>query len=209
MGIAKFLGAVLESGAKGLWGEAVVAAHVGLGLPECPRFHDLTLPGRDGTTQVDHLILSRFGVFVVETKNMGGWIFGKAWDRRWTQTFPNGRKYTFQNPLRQNHCHVKAVESLLAPLRVPAAAVRSVVAFAGEAEIRTELPANVTTAAGVVRHVRSFTRPVLSEGQVQAACAAVAAARLPRSWSTHRRHVEDLRRRRFGAAARQWKVQAR
>lgn len=44
-------------------------------------FHDVTLPTPDGTTQIDHIFVSRFGVFVVETKNMGGWIFGGVTSR--------------------------------------------------------------------------------------------------------------------------------
>jgi len=36
--------------------------------------HNITLPTDDGTTQIDHIVVSRFGVFVVETKNMKGWI---------------------------------------------------------------------------------------------------------------------------------------
>lgn len=37
---------------------------------------DVMLPTRDGTTQIDLIIVSRFGVFVIETKNLTGWIFG-------------------------------------------------------------------------------------------------------------------------------------
>ncbi|RYD85706.1 MAG: NERD domain-containing protein, partial [Verrucomicrobiaceae bacterium] len=48
-------------------------------------FNDLTLPTRDGTTQIDHVIVSRFGVFVIETKNMKGWIFGGTGQAQWTQ----------------------------------------------------------------------------------------------------------------------------
>lgn len=66
------------------------------------RFHDVMLPTPDGTTQIDHVFVSRFGVFVVETKNMAGWIFGSERGRRWTQVLPGGRKTSFQNPLRQN-----------------------------------------------------------------------------------------------------------
>lgn len=39
----------------------------------------------DGTTQVDHILVSRFGVFVIETKDFSGWIFASATDRTWTQ----------------------------------------------------------------------------------------------------------------------------
>lgn len=63
---------------------------------------DLTLPTSHGTTQVDHIVLSRFGVFVIETKNMSGWIFGGKDQARWTQVMRR-KKSQFQNPIRQNY----------------------------------------------------------------------------------------------------------
>ena len=38
--------------------------------------NNMTIAGSDGTTQIDHVIVSRFGIFVVEAKTMKGWIFG-------------------------------------------------------------------------------------------------------------------------------------
>ena len=46
---------------------------------------NVTLPTVGGTTQIDQLIISIYGVFVVETKNMTGWIFGSPKQRIWTQ----------------------------------------------------------------------------------------------------------------------------
>lgn len=67
--------------------------------------NDVTLPLEDsGTTQVDHIIVSRFGIFVIETKNMSGWIFGNEKQAKWTQTIHRS-KHQFQNPLRQNYKH--------------------------------------------------------------------------------------------------------
>ena len=40
------------------------------------KFHNIILPSENGTTQIDHLIISVFGLFIVETKNKKGWIFG-------------------------------------------------------------------------------------------------------------------------------------
>lgn len=42
--------------------------------------NNITLSGSNGTTQIDHVIVSRFGIFVVETKNMEGWIYGSEKD---------------------------------------------------------------------------------------------------------------------------------
>ncbi len=72
------------------------------------RYHlvkNVTLPTEDGTTQIDHLIVSRYRVFMVETKNMKGWIFGSVKQREWTQKiFKHFLK--FQNPLHQHYKHV-------------------------------------------------------------------------------------------------------
>ena len=58
-------------------------------------FNNITLPNfGGGTTQIDHIIVSVYGIFVVETKNMDGWIYGKEKERTWTQVFPN-KKNTY------------------------------------------------------------------------------------------------------------------
>jgi len=77
-----------------------------LGREQYRLFKNVTLPTKDGTTQVDHILVSVFGVFVIETKNMGGWIFGKPEEEKWTQKFPWNKGIPFQNPRRQNYKHV-------------------------------------------------------------------------------------------------------
>ena len=46
---------------------------------------NVTLPVGDGTTQIDQLVISSYGIFVIETKNMKGWIFGSRNQAQWTQ----------------------------------------------------------------------------------------------------------------------------
>lgn len=72
---------------KGLVGEALVKLAAKIRLPKDTYhpIHNVTLPTQDGTTQIDHVFVSRFGIFVVETKNMKGWIFGGEWQAQWTQ----------------------------------------------------------------------------------------------------------------------------
>src|SRR5262249_8834416 len=72
---------------KGALGERLVSRslHRHLDRHEYRLFNDLILPALDGTTQIDHVIVSRYGVFVIETKNMKGWIFGSADQAVWTQ----------------------------------------------------------------------------------------------------------------------------
>ncbi len=63
---------------KGIVGEFIVNVSAKLFLDK-EKYHlikNVTLPTDDGSTQIDHVIVSKYGVFVVETKNIKGWIFG-------------------------------------------------------------------------------------------------------------------------------------
>ena len=166
--LGRLIWSVLRTPIKGALGETAVKAGAGLSLPSSVyrRYHDVTLPTAGGTSQIDHVFVSEFGVFVVETKNMNGWIYGTEKDRKWIQVFPGGQKYTFQNPLRQNYGHVKAIEDALAGIGLAKGIVKSVVVFVGEAEFKRDLPENVTVGFGAARYIRSFRTRVLTQEQV-------------------------------------------
>ncbi|AIE37376.1 hypothetical protein BTK_32201 (plasmid) [Bacillus thuringiensis serovar kurstaki str. HD-1] len=72
--------------------------------------HNVTVYTEYGdTTQIDHIVIAETGVFVVETKNYEGWIYGNEKSARWTQGIFR-KKASFQNPFRQNYKHIKAIE---------------------------------------------------------------------------------------------------
>ena len=79
--------------------------------PDYHLLNHVTLHLKDGTTQIDHVLVSRFGIFVIETKDYKGWIFAGAGDRHWTQVLYRV-KFRFQNPIRQNYKHVCAIQEL-------------------------------------------------------------------------------------------------
>jgi len=81
-------------------------------------FHDVLLPIKGETTQIDHLVFSGNKCFVIETKAHGGWIFGLKDDEVWTQSFNKKSKKKFQNPIRQNYKHLLAVRNLVGSLSV-------------------------------------------------------------------------------------------
>ena len=178
---------------KGVLGEALVKLAAKLRLPEDTyhRIHNVTLPTPDGTTQIDHIFVSRFGIFVVETKNMKGWIFGGENQPQWTQKIFK-KSFKFQNPLRQNYKHVKALEAVL---EVPPESIHSVVVFAGESTFKSVMPANVTAGGGYIRYIKSFSEAVLSEAQVKQAICQIESGRLEPNRETHRQHVQQLKAR--------------
>jgi hypothetical protein len=68
-------------------GEALVSRELQSNFngPDYHLLNHITLKLKDGTTQIDHILVSRFGVFVIETKHYNGWIFANAKQATWTQ----------------------------------------------------------------------------------------------------------------------------
>ena len=121
------------------------------------RIDDVIIPnGKGGTAQLDHVIVSQFGIFVVETKNRHGVILGKPDDQRWQQ-INESKIYEFQNPLAQNESHIQALVQLT---QLPRWAFHSIIYFCGEARFRHPMPFNVRT-EGVTTVVRSKNQILL------------------------------------------------
>lgn len=130
------------------------------------RFHDVIVPAPNGTTQIDHVLVSCYGIFVVETKNYDGWVFGDEQAPQWTVSH-FGKKFRFQNPLRQNYRHTQCLAEYL---RLKPGVFRSVVFFIGDCELKTELPSNVMT-RGLSTYIQSFSAPCLTSEEAGAVAA--------------------------------------
>ena len=178
---------------KGQMGELFVRFMLRWQLDKAVYFplHNVTLTTPDGSTQIDHVIVSRFGIFAIETKKMQGWIFGSERQAEWTQQIFK-RSFRFQNPLRQNYKHTKALQ---AALQVPPEAIHSVVVFVGGSTFKTDMPANVTYGGGCVRFILSFTQPVFDTRQVQRLVQQLQTGRLAPTRATHIAHVQQLKER--------------
>ncbi|WP_164985350.1 nuclease-related domain-containing protein [Ammoniphilus sp. CFH 90114] len=78
--------------------------------------NDIMIPTAEGkTSQIDHIVLSLYGIFVIETKNYQGWIFGKDQQQYWTQTIYKRKEKLF-NPVWQNKGQIKALQDLFSEL---------------------------------------------------------------------------------------------
>ncbi|KHF39458.1 nuclease-related domain-containing protein [Halalkalibacter okhensis] len=76
---------------------------------------NLYIPTKDGkTTEIDLLLITETGLYVLESKNYSGWIYGDESNRYWTQTLPpKMHKYQFFNPIWQNSRHINALKQKL------------------------------------------------------------------------------------------------
>ena len=140
---------LFEPRLKGIVGELAV----GLALKDIGEdvLTDILIPdGKGGLTQLDHVVLAPGGLWVIETKNYKGLIFGREREKYWTQRL--GRQsFRFMNPLRQNYLHTEALKALL-----PNVPVHGWVAFAGEARFPKGMPDGVSALRSLRKDLSAF-----------------------------------------------------
>ncbi len=74
--------------------------------------NDVLLKIAESSTQIDHIVISKTGIYVIETKHLKGWIHGHENSEYWKQTIFH-HKYRFKNPIKQNNIHVHALKKVL------------------------------------------------------------------------------------------------
>ncbi|MEA1936704.1 MAG: nuclease-related domain-containing protein, partial [Patescibacteria group bacterium] len=142
---------------KGLIGEKFVSRKLfKLDPAHYKIMDDLLLPsnGNLNMTQLDHVVISNYGIFCIETKSYKGWIFGNANDKYWTQVIYK-HKERFYNPLRQNYAHTKAVEELIKS-KYPKAQILSFVAFPIAGKLKISGTDSVGYARDIVRKIENY-----------------------------------------------------
>jgi len=119
------------------------------------------VPIEQGTTsQIDHVVLSPYGIFVIETKNMRGWIAGKEASYQWTQTFYR-RKSKFLNPILQNLGHIKAIDHLLARDFGDNIPYISIIAFPDQAVLKVDVTHEVTHFSNLLPVIGTYRQTYL------------------------------------------------
>lgn len=152
-------------------------------------FNGIILKTPDGTTQIDHILISPYGIFVIETKNFKGWIFGDANQKKWTQSLYKN-KFQFQNPIHQNFKHVKAVQNFL---NVNSKFIFSIVVFAGNSRFMTDMPENVMQLPNLLPYIEAHTQRILSDSKVEEFCQKLEAYtnNTPFTHNDHMRNIKE------------------
>ena len=186
---------------KGWWGDQQVRAMLRTGLnPHLyVDLHNVTVPLPDGgSTQIDHLLFSPYGVFVLETQRMQGWIYGSPHQAEWTQKIHPQHSQKFQNPLRQNYLHTQAVQVLL---QLPAEHVHAVVVFMGDSQFQADMPPHVTQGKRCIDYILRFQQEAWGPEVMQELIDRMEQLRLHlgrATQQTHETHVRQTRKRTVG-----------
>ncbi|MGY0374643.1 nuclease-related domain-containing protein [Clostridium sp. JNZ J1-5] len=152
---------------KGKIGETAVGGLLSsLDSEEYKVLNDIMIRKKDGkTTQIDHIIVSAYGIFVIETKNYAGWIFGKENDKYWTQVLNKRTKNKFFNPIFQNKGHINALKELIGK-DIP---YYSIVAFSTKATLKNKM-SNVVYMSQLKKTIRQYTDKAISKKEVINIC---------------------------------------
>lgn len=134
-------------------------------------YNDLLVRNGNYTTQVDHVVISRYGVFVLETKNVHGKVYGGGNAEFWKQYLPDTgyRRYGFtqehqlRNPIWQNDGHIKTLRKLVFGNDVP---VYGVVVFPSDTDINVTAEQPVLNMYNVVPYIKQYRDVVLSSDQM-------------------------------------------
>lgn len=119
---------------KGAVGERFVKSKLNQLDSNYKVFHDLYVPNeKGGTTQVDHVVTSPYGIFVIETKHYDGWILGQENQKYWTQVIYK-RKEKLYNPIWQNYGHIQALKKYIGKEEFDP--IHSIIAFSSQSTFK-------------------------------------------------------------------------
>ncbi len=113
------------------------------------------------TTQIDHVVISKAGIFCIETKAHSGWIYGDANQEYWARYMFHVKEKLY-NPLFQNHAHVLAIEDLIKP-KYPQVKVFSLVVFTNAEKLKVSGTNSVGCCNKIIGNIKSYITPVFTD----------------------------------------------
>lgn len=152
-----------DSSQIGVRGEIKVSKKLSLLSNEYYVLNDILLRIGNRSSQIDHIVVSIYGIFVIETKNYKGWIFGSEKSRQWTQNL-FGEKYFFQNPIIQNKGHIYALKKAL---KISEDKFISIIAFSPKADLKNNYESNVIYISEINDIITSYNQQILSQETVE------------------------------------------
>lgn len=156
-----FLYFVFNANIKGFLGEFAVFLRLSLlNKKKYKLLNNITLKSNNYTSQIDHLVVSDFGIFVIETKNYSGWIFGSEKSEFWTQVlFKN--KYKLYNPIRQNNSHILTLKNCLKEFQniryIP------IVVFTSKSSLNIDTSYHVINSYNLNKTIKRYSSVYISE----------------------------------------------
>lgn len=170
-------------------GEVLVSSEIHkYETPPYHLFNNVTLKENGETTQIDHILITKNGIFVIETKHYAGWIFGSPRNKTWQQSIYNYRS-KFPNPIFQNQKHIQFLSRLF---KLKSNFYTNLVIFSGSAEFKTDLGENVIKLKDLKHFIRKEGTEKINERMMTYIVGRIEMSRLSRSRETDEYHRKSL-----------------
>ena len=111
----------------------------------------------NGFHQIDHIVISKYGIFVIEMKNYYGLIIGNQYNKRWFQ-YLGKKKYSFYSPIYQNYGHLKVLEEIL---NIEEDKFISIICFSNQAKLKVESLVPITQTGLLNQVITSYQQEIL------------------------------------------------
>lgn len=162
--VASLVFRIFQPKIKGYLGEKSVAAILSF-LPsdKYKTINDILIKSKGRTIQIDHLVISVYGIFVIETKNYKGWITGSDNSEYWTKNM-FGNKYKFYNPIKQNKAHILALNKQLG-IRIND--FIPIIVFSNGADLKVNTTSNVIYTSQINKLIKEYTEIKFQENDIQ------------------------------------------
>lgn len=158
-------------------------------------FRNVYVPCGNKTSEVDLIMVHEKGIFVFESKNYSGWIFGSEDQLQWTQSLNGGQKNHFYNPIRQNRTHINALSQYL---ELPPEAFYSYIVFSERCELKQVPPSTasciIVRRPKMLRYLRDTlkTNPIVyTPEDMQTICTKLSSLTNV-SEAEKQQHIEDI-----------------
>lgn len=148
---------------KGEYGEHAVTTELEKLPEEYHIFNDVYLENNGYSSQIDHVVISRYGVFVIETKNYSGDVYGSENAENWTQ-YLNGEGYEFRNPILQNRSHKMAIRNTL---HIALTNIIPIVVFLGGANLHCNTTSTVLYTVQLREYILNYQTIAFSPDGVE------------------------------------------
>ncbi len=180
---------------KGFLGELKVARVLGRTKKKKQYvIHNLLFENPDGTScQIDHIYINQQGIWVIETKNRKGKIYGKVDDYQWTQFLTPKHKYPFLNPFKQNEGHIKKLSTYLKINNI----FHNVVCFSNQANLSSINAYNLYKISELSQIKTKWTGIQLTDSAMEFYYNKLIALK-EQSTITKRQHIKNIKRKNKG-----------
>jgi hypothetical protein len=190
---------------KGKRGEMRVSVILSQLSDEYTILNDLVFRTEKGTTQIDHLVVSKYGIFTIETKNYRGEIYGDdnrkeltqlivtevTYAKKWWKTYTYVTKNRFYNPVKQSVGHAFRIKELLSAF--PHVKIVPIVVFTGDAILsNVESKHHVVYEDNLLDVICEYRTIYLADDDVQSVVSILEGNNV-REIVNDRQHVKNLR----------------